>query len=456
MMADVDTAVMWKKWMGALQQQLFPNGLGKNTTFSAGSTANYVNINDSNPGVTNYSIYNIGNVVPDNSPDYAPATSGLIQSFGIFLDYIDLGGDTNPNLESQINIATSTFNDSSRAYQDNQIKAFTDYAAFKSASEGAGREPVAYDTWVVNSYPALASSRSQMVGDQSTLDGLNIQRYGEGYTQIQAARAAIGFGDGGAQSMQAQNPNNMKIATGSLPPPGSKQVLIGDLPASATSSLVDSFAPSYNLDSSYNAKYAEWQTASLQGAIGSTVELTASSSDSSYDNSGWAASASASWRGWFRSASGSALASGQTVDIDTSSTDFNMKVDFVGLAEFSIGPGLWWQGSLVADFKNSLKPGAPDFFSDAGSLSRRASKIVLGFQPTVTIKMSAADYSRLKTSWQAEATVSGSFGPFSFGASSSAYANSDDIHYDDASASITVGPIKSTMPVLLGVISSKL
>ena len=89
-------------------------------------------------------------------------------------------------------------------------------------------------------------------------------------------------------------------------------------------------------------------------------------------------------------------------------------------------------------------------------MARRASQVVLGFEPTITIKLAAADYSRVKSSWQTEASVSVGVGPFSFSGSGGANSSKDQIHYDDASSSIKIGPIKSTMPVLLGVVSSKL
>ncbi|PHV39334.1 hypothetical protein CSQ95_09000 [Janthinobacterium sp. BJB304] len=71
------------------------------------------------------------------------------------------------------------------------------------------------------------------------------------------------------------------------------------------------------------------------------------------------------------------------------------------------------------------------------------------------MKLSAADYSRLKSSWQTQASVSVGVGPFSFSGSGGADSSKDKIHYDDATSSLKIGPIKSTMPVLLGVVSSK-
>jgi hypothetical protein len=154
---------------------------------------------------------------------------------------------------------------------------------------------------------------------------------------------------------------------------------------------------------------------------------------------------------------GQADASATAVAVDYKASDFEMTVYFVGMGAFPIQPGPWWKNAgLVSNFKDKLKVNHPDFFSDSGSLARRASSVVLGFEPTVSLKMSAADYNRLKSAWQASGSTTVSAGPFSFGASFSANDKKDKIKYSDADSTVTIGPIKSTMPVLLGVISSKL
>lgn len=97
------------------------------------------------------------------------------------------------------------------------------------------------------------------------------------------------------------------------------------------------------------------------------------------------------------------------------------------------------------------------FFGEGGALSAIATQVVVGFEPTVTLKMSASDYSNVKSSWEASATTSIGIGPFRLGSlTGSANGTKQDIKYDDATASVTIGPISSTLPVLLGVISQKL
>jgi hypothetical protein len=229
-MADVDQSVMWGKWMKAVQDQIFPNGLEPSTLFSAGSVATPIDLNDPNPGMTNYGIYSIGDVIPGNSPNYVASPSGLITSYGIFLDWIDLGGDSNPNLESQINLANSAFNAAQTAYTNVVNTAYTQYTTYKTNATAAGETAPPFRTWVITNYPTLAAAQEQLAGAQSKAQQLNTQRYGAGYNQIVQARALIAFSAGGAQDLSVQNPNNMPIVTGPLPPAGSTKVLIGDAP----------------------------------------------------------------------------------------------------------------------------------------------------------------------------------------------------------------------------------
>ncbi len=463
-MANVDQSVMWSRLMQAMQSQLFPTGVGAGTTFSAASVARSINLNASDPGVTNYGIYSLGDVIPANSPNYAPAPSGLAASYMQFLSWIDLGGDTNPNLRSQLNIALNGDGGAKpgliaiqAGYNKTYSDAATAYLAAKATATSVGDTIAPFKTWVLTNFPTLATAQSQLTGAQATVDQLSNQLYGPGYQQVQLARQMVGT-NGGAQDIMQQDNYNMLITSSTLIPPGSSAVVIGGAaPTPAGPSNVSSYVPLYQLDSAYAATYAEWQTASAAGTVGTTFHFDSHSSDYDYKSSGWNASAKASWSSFFWSASGSSTTTATELSVDASSSDFSVDVSFVGVKAFGITPGPWWQnGSLVSTYRNKLKPGAPDFFSDAGAMARRASQVVLGFEPTVKISMSAADYSRVKSAWQTQASLTVGVGPFSFGGSGGANSSKDQIHYDDANSSITIGPVKSTMPVLLGVVSSRL
>ena len=465
-MANVDQSAMWGQLMKAMQEKLFPAGMGSDSMFSAASVARSVNLNATDAGVTNYGIYSLGDIIPANSPSYGPAPSGLATSYAQFLGWVDLGGDGNPNLQSQLNIAlngdggaTPGLNAIQAGYNNVYSAAAAAYIAQKATAATVGDTIAPFKNWVLTNYPTLATAKGQLDGAQSVVDQLSNQLYGPGYTQVQLARQLLSI-NGGAQDPTAQDNYNMQITSATYIPPGSTAVVIGGAAPAATGTTaqnVSSYVPLYMLDTAYAATYAEWQKASAAGTIGETFHFDSKSDDYDYKESGWNATAKASWSSFFWSASGSTTSSASTVTIDTSSSAFGVDVSFVGVKAFGINPGPWWQdGSLVSTYRNKLKTGAPDFFSDDGALARRASQVVLGFEPTVSIKLTAADYARLKSAWQTQASVSVGVGPFSFSGSGGANSSKDNIHYDDASSSIKIGPIKSTMPVLLGVVSSKL
>ncbi|WP_236702016.1 hypothetical protein [Cupriavidus basilensis] len=451
-MANVDTVGLWKQWMGALQASAFPNGMSAQQQFSAGSTTLNVDLGNADPGIINAYVYGIGDVVPANSPAYAPA-GGLLATYATFLDWVDLGAMVNPNLASQVNQAAAALNTAQTTFNNVQVAAYTAYGAYKNVNP----TPPAFQTWVQQSYPSYLSANNALIGAASAYDEIMIQAYGAGYSVVQQARAKVGIN--GAQSMSLQNPYNMPVKIGSVAPAGSQPVVIGGTNPVPANNLISAFAPSYALQA-FSTKYAEWQQASVAGKnnAGASISVTSASKTYDFDEFGWSTSVDASLFGDFFSFFGSGSASGQKTSVNTASTDFSLTVDFTGFGTFPVGPGLWWDnGALVSTYHQRLKPGAPAFFGDSGALARMPTQIVVGFQPTVTLKMAASDYSNVKNSWQAQATASIGIGPFRLGSATvSTYGTKQDIKWDDASATVTIGPVSSTLPILLGVVSQKL
>lgn len=468
-MADVDQSNMWAQLMQSMQSRLFPGGLGPDMAFSVAAVARSVNLDATDPGFMNYGVYALGDIVPANSPTYNPASNpasvGLVASYSQLLDWIDLGAGGNPTLQSYLNTAingnggsTSGLLAIQTAYSSQYTRAVTYYLTHKAnaASVGCTIEP--FWPWALHNYPVLVEAQNQFYGAQSKVEQLSLQLYGPGYAQIQLARHITSI-SGGAQEPMRQNGYNMQVAAPAYVPPGSAAAQIGAVAEAGTGTPAGSvsfFVPLYSLDPACTATLAEWQEASTTGRIGETFHFDSHSNDYDYRESGWNASAKANWSSFFWSA-GASTSSVQTVNVDASSSDFSVDIAFVGVKAFGITPGSWWQnGSLLSAFKGKLKPGAPDFFSDDGALARRASQVVLGFGPTITVKLSAADYSRLKSSWQSPASFSVGVGPFSFSDAGGPALSKNAIHYDDATSSLKIGPIESTMPVLLGVVSSRL
>ncbi|MGF6097585.1 hypothetical protein [Pseudomonas sp. 18175] len=452
-MANVDTLDLWTKWMGAVQATALPGGLGNGQQFSAGSTTLNIDLGNADPTIVNYYIHGLGDVVPANSPSYT-AGGGLLSSYAVFLDSINLGALPNPNLTSQLNLATTALNTAQTAFNNTMTQAIQQYTNFKAV--GSAPFP-AFSTWVVQSYPGYVTANNQLIGAANNLDTLMVKLYGPGYSVLQQARTKVGIN--GAQSLIGQNAFNMAITSGSIAPPGSQPVVIGGTTPPPASSLVSSLAPSYSLQA-FATKYAEWQANSVAGqtSAGATISITSSTATYNLDESGWGASTDVSLFGDFFNFSASGSASGQKTSIDTTSSDFSLTVKFTGFGSFIISPGTWWDsGALVATYHNQLNPGSADFFGEDGALARYATQVVVGFEPTVILQMKSSDYSNVKSSWEAQTTASIGIGPFRIGSiSGSANGTKQDIQWDDASASVTIGPVSTSVPVLLGVVSQQL
>lgn len=452
-MATVDTLDLWKKWMGALQNTALPAGLGDNQRFSAGSTTLNIDLGNADPKIVNYYIHGLGDVVPANSPTYS-AGGGLLASYAVFLDCINLGPVNNANLVTALNNAATALNTAQDAFSNVQTKAFAAYTNYKNM---INPNAPPFQTWVTQGYPSYITANNNVLGAANQYDTLMVQIYGAGYSVLQQARTKVGVN--GAQSLLAPNAFNMAVTSGSVAAPGSQPVVIGGDTPPPASSMVSSLAPAYSLQA-FSAKYAEWQASSvtIPPTVGATISITSSTASYNLDESGWSASANPSLFGDFFNFTVSGSASGQKTSIDTSSSEFSLSVDFTGLGSFPISPGLWWDsGSLVASYYDKLKPNSPDFFGDGGSLSGFATQVVVGFEPTVKLQMKSSDYSNVKSSWQAQATASIGIGPFRIGSvSGSANGTKQNMQWDDASATVTIGPVSSTLPLLLGVISQRL
>jgi hypothetical protein len=451
-MANVDTADLWKKWMGALQAATFPNGISDGQQFSAGSTTLNVDLGNADPAIINAYVYGIGNVVPAASPAYSPV-SGLLSAYATFLDWVDLGAMVNPNLASQVNQVTAQLNSAQTSFNSVSTAAYTAYAAYKNVNPAAPD----FQTWAQQSYPSFLNANNALIGASSAYDEIMIKAYGPGYQVVQSARMKVGIN--GAQSMLSANSFNMAVKVGSVAPAGSQPVVIGGTNPAPAQSLISTFAPAYSLQA-FSQKYSEWQQASVAGSnnAGGVITVNSASQTYDYDHFGWSAGLSASFFGDFFSIFGSGSASGQTTSINTTSSDFELSVSFTGLGTFLVQPGLWWDGgALVATYASRLKSGAPDFFSNNGALARVPTQIVVGFEPTVKLKMSASDYSNVKSSWQAQTTASIGIGPFRIGSATvSTNGAKQNIKWDDAGATVTFGPVASTLPILLAVVSQKL
>lgn len=451
----ISTMDVWKKYYASLATLVAGEFDGDKQAISFAGTTLMIDIANADPAVSNQNIFNVGNVLPAWSPCYAPY-GGLFSTYTVFLDNINLGGDIDPNLQSQINIAQAAYN----AAQSNfsgatgvQAQAITAWTQYKAINPG-----IDFNTFVQSQFPLYISAKQDLQGKESKLQGLQIQAYGAGYEIIADARNHCSS-TAGAAAIDMQNPYNMPVKTGATAPAGSgAAVLPGATPTPASSSLIPSFAPAFALDG-FTAIFQEWQTKSVNNVQDAgPITVTADSGTGDWSNYGWAAAAGTDvgFADFFSlEAAGSGQSNTQTAN--TQSSKFSLEVKFTGLQTVSINPGAWYDGGIVETFREKLLPNAPAFFGEGGSMGLLPTSLIVGFEPTIVLTLENADYDSFKSQYQAQATASLNIGPFRIGSASySTYSDKTAIKCDDSTSTITIGPVKSSLPLLLGVISTKL
>lgn len=448
---DLSTQEIWQKFVTQLADLATAGQFDKNNQVICFSgTTLMVDLANADAGISNYNIYNIGNIIPKWSSAYAP-NSDLIGSYSTFLNYINLGGDSNPNLDSQINIVAGKMTAAKNNFSTQTKNSLTDWATMKEAMPN-----LTWATYIQQYGAVYTEAKATLDSAQFDYQNLLQKKSGVDYQSLLNAQSRVGF-SGGARDIISDNSYNMKGKVGTEAPLGSTEVLPGVEQPSLSSSLSEILLPSYNLDG-FKTAYQEWQTKSVNNKVDvGPIEVKGDSTASQFSEFGWSASVDASFFGDFFSFFGSGSASGKTIKSSWQSTTFDFKVSFTGLQTFKIEPLLWFQQSFITNYKNKLYPNAPQFFTENGSLSLLPYELIVGFEPKLELTLDNKDYQDVKSSFQTQSTASIGIGPFRIGkASFSCYGSKDDIQYIDKSNTIIIGPIKSTLPLLLGVICSKL
>lgn len=449
-LAPMNDADLWQRYATALAAQVTSGQFDPNNqVICFASDTLVVDLADADAEISNYNIYTIGNLIPKWSPAYAPG-SDLIGSYSSFLNYINLGGDPNPNLDSQINIAAGNLTAANLNFQAQLTASLTGWANAKTAMPTL--------TWVqyIQQFGAVYTEAKAAVDSaQVAYQNLLQQKSGVDFQSLLNAQSRVGF-TGGARDTVTANQYNMEAKVGAQAPLGSTTVLPGQTPAAPSSSLTEILLAAYDLDG-FTTKYQEWQTNSINNQTGATISVSGTSVASQFSDYGWSASLDASVFGDFFSLFASGSASGETIKTSWQSTNFGLTVSFTGLGSFNIGATSWFQPSFIQMYRDKLYAGAPSFFGENGALSLVPYQLIVGFEPSITLTLNNQDYQDVKTSFQAQASASIGIGPFRIGtASYSTYGSKNDMQYNDATNTITMGPIKSTLPLLLGVICSKM
>jgi len=233
--------------------------------------------------------------------------------------------------------------------------------------------------------------------------------------------------------------------------------LPGQTPPAGLSTLVQTLAPAYSL-SGFAAVYQGWQAASARGgAPAASVKIDSSASASTWSDMGWSVDAAGGVSYGFFDMWAENSTSSDTQTAFSMQDNFSMEIDFVGLNVFTVSQGQWFDLGLIKSYKDQLLASAPHLFTTAGALGRLPAQVVIGFNPTITLSMSNKDYSSFQSSFESTTNGGASFGPFVVGdVHSSVYSNKAGVAFDSSSGTIKISPPATTVPILLGMISSRL
>ena len=128
---------------------------------------------------------------------------------------------------------------------------------------------------------------------------------------------------------------------------------------------------------------------------------------------------------------------------------FSLEVAFTGLATFMVAPARWFSNAAVVLGAGQLSPAdRAAFFGANGLLARRVCQVVLGFEPTVTLQFDDREgFLGAQSLLSMAPTAPIGVGPLSFEAATAT-------QVDEQAQTITIGPTASTLPILLGVVST--
>jgi hypothetical protein len=315
---------------------------------------------------------------------------------------------------------------------------------------------ISFSDYTTQQYPTYIQAKNALDAATSKWQQLMVQKYGQGYGVVAAARNKLSA-TGGASDITMANSFNMPVKTGVVAAAGGTPILPGQTPPAPANTLISSFAPSFNLNG-FTTVYQQWQAASASGAApAASIHVDGSAAAATWSDFGWGAQGQAGLSIGFFDLFVKSSASSNSQSAYAFDDGFDMTIDFTGLSSFQISPGAWFDLGIIDTFRDQLLPNSPAFFAPNGPLARLPYQAVVGFEPKITLMMSNANYASFKSTFQSKTTTAFGFGPFVVGeATVSTYADKSGVAYSDSNATITISPPPSTVPVLLGVVSSRL
>jgi hypothetical protein len=413
------------------------------TLVEKAETADFGN---TDPAIAAGYVFETGNTLLAWDPRTTPP-EGLLYSYAAFLDNIDLGEVGDPDMRSQLDAARSKYRVANKNFADVRSQAIAAWIESRQTEP-----PVHFASFVKGRFPLFTLAALALRGADIEFESLMFQAYGTRYSAIADARNKCGMSTGAA-AMDRPTPYNMAVkrCAQSMIPAAGNSFREEILPICSTRP-VPTFAPVYRLDGFAEA-FTEWRENSEDGITAETLRLTGNSNED-LRNYPWPPSGGKTPGDFFKiGEKESPLFPG--LRVNTRGPDFSVTIDFAGLDTFSVAPGAWFDRGIVEAYRRTASHAAPRFFREGASTGLLPIAVIVGFAPSIVITMDRHDYVSFKARYHALPNSLFTIGPFRIGGASDPVFDSTRIGFDDRRSAVTIRPRKKTLPLVLGVVSSK-
>lgn len=408
----------WSAWSQALVSTLFPGGLGPGQHFAFGQTTLMADFANADPQIANAEIFRIGDTVPAAAPNFVPLAS-LSDAYGFFLQRIG-----SPALATaQANMAAANSAAQTGFNMPAKVGTQAPAGALPPGTGGAGQ---ALQSTFLPAYELDSGFRTQYQEWQSS-SAKGLTRAGgviSFSSRIGGPAGSSGFGSpsGGPAGSAPMHALMLPSVSALAAQPSSDPAVSTLVPTPPSFLRVVAAAPApVALQSTPGAGTAQPLASTPSPGLG-TVEHSRPVAPAA----------------------------------DGGSSNFSLEVSFTGLGTFMIGPARWFSDTAVRLFADQLSP--PDkalFFATGGVLARRIYQVVIAFEPTVILSFDDRQvFNNARALMSDPQGDSVSIGPLNFDSKLVSSSGGEGPLYSDDVRTITIGPVPSTLPILLGVVST--
>lgn len=407
--------------------------------------AETADLGNTDPAIAASYVFETGNTLSTCNPRTTPP-EGLLYSYAAFLDNIDLGEVGDPRLRSRLDAARGKYRVANKNFADVRSQAITAWIESRQMEP-----PVDFASFVKGHFPLFTLAALALRDADIEFEALMFQAYGTEYSAIADARNKCGITTGAA-AMDRPTPYNMAVKrrVRSMVPAGNSNG--EEIIPICSSRPVPTYAPAYRL-AGFREAYAEWRENSDQGFAAETLRLTGNSNENMLDYP-WPPSPGKTPGDFFKIGE-EERASVPGLQVNTRSPYFSVTIDFAGLDTFSITPGEWFDRGIIEAYRRTASHAAPRFFREGGPVGLLPIAVIVGFAPSIYITMDRSDYASFKARYQALPVSLFTIGPFRVGGTSDPVFDSAGIGFDDRQSAVSIRPRKKTLPLVLGVISTK-